>query len=293
MHENVTNHFSSLEMKTNYSCNSNCSFCSFYNRKNQGAMSFNDIAENLRYFKKYYRIREVCVSGGEPSIRSDFIEILKLIRMHSLHVYLHTNAITFHDKDFAKECSCWINRALVSFHFHNADSCDRLTGTIGSFEKRISGISNMLAYSFPVRTNTLILKSNYEMLPDIGKAICGLGVRESLLTFPFFFELSPDQIHNHSPGDIKRIKPYLQKMIGILLQHDIRVSIQGLPPCMLEEFEHYREIDCERALIDSQFQFDKYSLLFSKMLGFSKKSERRSCKYDHTCWGFARAYSRI
>ena len=278
--------FTTLEIKANYTCNAKCDYCCISNRKEKRSMSHEEIAENVRFFQQKYGIKGVCLSGGEPTVHKSFLANLQFIRSQGLTIYLHTNAIKFNDKEFTGKAAAYIDRALVGLSFHNASLCKGITGNASTFEKRIEGIKNLLAQDVPVRTNTVIVKSNYKYLSEISKMIGALGTRKALFTLPFFFERKESQVDQFVPDSLADIKPFLHETIDYLTDKNIDVFLQGLPPCKLDEFKDFREIDPDRAFVDSFSQFEKHSFLFSGMLGYSQNDECKGCEYSIDCWGY-------
>lgn len=282
------NQFKSLEIKANYTCNSKCDYCCITNNQHKRSMSHEEITSNVIFFKDKYDIEEICLSGGEPTIHAEFLANLNFICSHGLRVYLHTNGIKFHDGRFAGSCSPFLNRVLVGLSFHNEDLCRRITGTGKTFTKRISGIKNLIHHDVTVRTNTVIVRSNYQYLPEISKTIGLLGLKKALFTLPFFFEATEEQIKQFVPESFDAIKPYLRQAIDMLLMKDIKVSLQGLPPCKLGEFQELSEVDPDRAFVDSTHQLEKHKFLFSDMLGYSRRHDCAECLYAQACWGYPR-----
>ncbi|ABW67004.1 radical SAM protein [Desulfosudis oleivorans] len=279
--------FSALEIKANYTCNSNCVYCCAGNRGKQRAMTFDEIAENIQFFIDTYGVQEVCLSGGEPTVHRDFLSTLDFVRSKGLRTYLHTNGIRFHDRTFAKQCAALVNRTLVGFSFHTPGLCAELTGSAKTFGQRIDGIANLLAESVPLRTNTVIIKQNYRHLPAIVDLISSLGVRRTLLTFPFFFECSDTQVACFVPESMEVVRPFLNTAVETLQKNGIEVSLQGLPPCQLGDLKNFREKDPDRAFVDSGHQLENHSMLFSTTLGYAKDDRCTECEYNTSeCWGF-------
>lgn len=281
--------FKSLEIKANYTCNSRCDYCCISNNQHKRSMSHEEITSNVIFFKDKYDIGEICLSGGEPTIHEEFLANLNFICAQGLRVYLHTNGIKFHDDRFAGTCSPFLDRVLVGFSFHNENLCRCITRTGKTFEKRISGIKNLIHHDVAVRTNTVIVRSNYRYLPEISKKIGFLGLQKALFTLPFFFEAKKEQIKQFVPESFEVIKPYIGEAIDTLLTKGIKVSLQGLPPCKLGEFEEFSETDPDRAFIDSTHQFEQYKFLFSDMLGYTQRQDCAGCVYAQACWGYPRS----
>jgi MoaA/NifB/PqqE/SkfB family radical SAM enzyme len=278
--------FSTLEIKANYTCNSKCPYCCARNHQGKRTMTLQEIMTNADYFLERHAIREICLSGGEPTVHPDFLASLDHFRSRDLGLYLHTNAIRFSEKMLSRECTGLVDRALAGLSCHDEQSCASLTGTVNTFAKRIQGIRNLLEASVPVRTNTVVLKANYRFLPEIAQVIGSLRVSKALFTLPFFFGATSDQVDEFVPEDFATLKEYLARAIHTLHAAGIQIFLQGLPPCKLGEFKDLREIDPDRAFVDSEYQLDKHRFLFSGMLGYKQDVTCKPCNYRRECWGF-------
>ncbi len=75
-----------------YQCNSRCSWCNSWQRPKQKQLTFSQIKKILRQLKKF-GIKLIYLSGGEPLIRTDILEIIKLASDFSFDMILATNGI--------------------------------------------------------------------------------------------------------------------------------------------------------------------------------------------------------
>jgi MoaA/NifB/PqqE/SkfB family radical SAM enzyme len=278
--------FQSLEIKANYNCNSRCTYCCAGNRSAKNTMSFEEISANIGHFMDKHGIRELCLSGGEPTIHKSFTETLQFAHGQGLRVYLHTNAIRFAKPGFAEQHAPFLNRVLVGLSCHDEQSCAELTGLRKSLGVRMDGIRNLLRCGVPVRSNTVVLRSNFRHLPETGRQILSLGVKHAMFTLPFFFERKEHQVQEFVPPDLDTVTPYLRQTLELLAGAGISVYVQGLPPCRLGPFEQYAEVDPDRAFVDWEHQIENHSTLFSGMLGYTRDQRCDGCKHACTCWGF-------
>lgn len=280
--------FTALEIKANYTCNTRCAYCCGKNNWRKPILDYAAIKANISFFIDEYGIEELCLSGGEPTIHPDFMRTLRFAAEQRLRLYLHSNGIKFADQKFSEQCSGLINRVLIGFSYHEEPLCDTLTGTRGTYAKRLDGVANLLARAVPVRTNTVILQENLAFLPEIARTITSLGVSKALLTLPFFLSATSEQVKQFVPERFDEVMTQLAAAIDILRGAGIAVSLQGLPPCKLGEFAELYEIDPDRAFVDSEHQLGQFSFLFSEKLGYRQEPVCVDCRYAARCWGFPR-----
>lgn len=76
-------------------CNLACSYC--FNKmymQNGGSYSFDDLKKYILTFKKMFGYKYgVVLSGGEPTINDNFVEIVHWLNRHDIDICLHTNGV--------------------------------------------------------------------------------------------------------------------------------------------------------------------------------------------------------
>lgn len=155
-----------------FKCNNNCISC---------------INKTELFSKKFdpplARIKEVideidpsngnlCVGGGEPTLRKEFFEILRYARKRhpNMYIFLTTNGRMFYYKDFTKKLAD-LNlgnfKLGVGLYGHTKELHENITRCKGSFGQTVRGIKNLIGYKVPVEVRVIINKFNYLYLPDI------------------------------------------------------------------------------------------------------------------------------
>ncbi|CEN29469.1 radical SAM/SPASM domain-containing protein [Lactococcus piscium] len=142
-------------------CNLNCDYCSaesgpFASKKNE--MSIEEIDGLFRQFDDL-KVPRVAVTGGEPFIREDALDILEKFSKYNFAKVLNTNGTLITDK---------IARRLSKFNLDRI--CVTLDGSIpeihesqrghGTFNKVIEGIKKLQRYQLPVSTLFTLGKHN-------------------------------------------------------------------------------------------------------------------------------------
>jgi MoaA/NifB/PqqE/SkfB family radical SAM enzyme len=249
-------------------------------------MDTESIKENIYFFIQNYKIEELVLSGGEPTIQKDFLDILSYSKNAGIKMlYLHTNAIKFSDLQFLQTNSKYISKTLVGFHAHNKELYNRLS-SINNFEKKIEGLKNLLNESIPTKTNTVIVNENIDYLPEIAQFLVNIGIEQSLLTFPFPIGKAKENFNIIVPRDFKIVRKYLRKTIDIFQNNGVDVKIQGFPLCYLKEFEKLQTKWREKIFVDLDHQFDNHLFLVSDVLKTNKNEVCRKCELSDRCEGF-------
>jgi MoaA/NifB/PqqE/SkfB family radical SAM enzyme len=126
-------------------CNNRCIFCSESERMIQGEMNIQEIEKILKNGVKK-NIKLVHLMGGEPTLHSKFIEILKLAKNLGYSIYLISNGFQFSDKNFCLASFPYIDELGFSLHGHNLLLHEHHVKTPGSFNKLLKALNNAKKY---------------------------------------------------------------------------------------------------------------------------------------------------
>ena len=96
------------DIKLGYSCNDDCIHC-VVSRLRKEAIKKNKLDLNFEEYKKEIdnlkkeNFTEITVTGGEPTIRNDFIKIIEYIKKNNFKIDLQTNGRRLSDFNFLKK----------------------------------------------------------------------------------------------------------------------------------------------------------------------------------------------
>lgn len=183
----ASSHRRTLVVELGVACNNRCIFCYQRNLRKIPAypkmLDFSQVEAKLKWGIEN-GFDEVSLTGGEPTIRPDFIEIVKLARRLGFRrVAVTTNGSRFADLRFFRQAlEAGITSVGISVHGHTRDLHDGLTNHHGSFDKALQAIENVVnaqRSGIPLRLNTftLVNKKNAKHLMEIAHLFYRLGVR--------------------------------------------------------------------------------------------------------------------
>jgi len=168
-----------------YKCNNKCIFCINWDKRNIPGRTTSEIKKEMAGARNrgstYLEI-----IGGEPTIRPDIIEIISFAKdLGFKTIMMSTNGRMYSYKEFAQKIiKAGLNSIVFSIHGYNAKLHDSLTQVKGSFNQLKKGIENVRKAGLEdIGSNTTIIKQNYKRLPEIGKLIYDLGIRNSEFIF--------------------------------------------------------------------------------------------------------------
>lgn len=126
-----------------------------------------EVAEMLADWTEKYAISftgSLNVTGGEPLVRKDLFEVLRLMREQGFEISLLTNG-TLVDREKAEELRGLVRLVQVSIEGPEPVH-DAIRGK-GAYKKAVTGVENMLASGIFVSLNITISRLNVEYLSDL------------------------------------------------------------------------------------------------------------------------------
>jgi len=243
-------------------------------------------------------------TGGEPTIRKDFIEILKYSKQTGHVSSLQTNGTKFADWDFALEVSKFLDSLLIAIHSHKADVHDSIVRRVGMYEKTIEGLKNIIKLNIPFTTQTVISSFNVKELVDTYDFIQFLkpGVRMNM-TYPH----PSGNAFINSDVVVQRYSEIKEPIQNVLKKYSTLLNVEAIPSCYLypyheEVFSFDKDLMLNsRSGIDPANKnvefFDKNGITMNyslSMLSEKRKGPRcKECVFDKECVGVWKEYSSI
>lgn len=109
--------------------------------------------------------RSIMLSGGEPLLRNDFVEILEYLRgIYHGHIILATNGTLFTNEN-VKYISKYVDQVDVSIDGVDEETTSKIRGK-GVFEKVVSGIKLLKSTGFQKITLSMVVGDKTEFLED-------------------------------------------------------------------------------------------------------------------------------
>ncbi|MFH1831013.1 MAG: radical SAM protein [Pseudomonadota bacterium] len=149
-----------LNIEITKKCNARCSFCSCWRADTPGPE-----LEDYGPLVKKFRPVLVSVSGGEPLVRKNCMEILRGIRPHCHYLALITNGALLNEKSARLLVQAGVDQICVSLDFlgRKHDEARRVKGLYEQLSKIIPALTKA---GYRIALNTIIMESNLsEILP--------------------------------------------------------------------------------------------------------------------------------
>lgn len=155
-------------------CNLKCQMCYSGGHSNKAISALEDLTleEYKNLIDELYSlgIRTYDISGGEPFLRKDIVDICKHIKMHPESiVYLVSNGTMIHKKfDIVKECLNYVDYLKISIDSPYSNIHNRIRGSENAFELTQMGIDTLQKCGFNnIGINFVVMDQNVKDVPPM------------------------------------------------------------------------------------------------------------------------------
>lgn len=172
-----------ISVNSTSSCNLNCIFCHREGEERGKEVLMNpEEIERIARVLKEFEVEKVKLTGGEPTLRVDIVEIVeRLGRLGLDDLSMTTNG--YRIPQLAKRLrDAGMNRVNISLHSADPDRYRFITGG-GNYSNAVKAIRASLdAGFFPVKLNVVVLKGvNDDELDGLVEFVKGFGAGDDLI----------------------------------------------------------------------------------------------------------------
>jgi len=159
-----------------YKCNLNCKHC--YSRDKSEVEDELSTAQYIKIVDKLAeaKVFQVNLGGGEPTLRADYLEIIKHISDKGMKANLSSNGWFITEKISEELKNSNVGTVFISLDNIIPKLHDDFRSKEGSFERAINATKLCVDKGIEVVFSTVITKLNYDCLEDIVKFAKELGV---------------------------------------------------------------------------------------------------------------------
>lgn len=291
----------SADIKLGYSCNNSCIHCVIANQKKQSHIirgsidRTTDECKDIIKRSKMSGCNTIILTGGEPTIRKDFQEILKYAKSLGLIICLQTNARKFNDREFAKATSKYVDFFTVALHGASSEIHDRITMTKGSFDETYKGLKHLAEFcAESICGKIVISKLNCNDLRNILVLLNEVNIKNVNIAFP--------HAGGNAAKNFEQVIPYYRDITNELEEcmlyahnNDLKLELEAILPCAFEKqypvkyFADFYYLDAEAELN----QLDKRDSLDWNAIRKSSKSKGNicgECLFNNACEGYWMEY---
>ena len=173
-----------VDIEVTRKCNMNCMHCysssSLYTRLTGPSLEDIDIlSEELAEG----HVLRVLIGGGEPLLRDDIVEIVKMFTKRGMYVLLSSNGYYF-DYDIGRELFAAGLRVIQFSVDGVGDTHDNIRGVKGAFRRVVQAIDVARELGFHVMVKSIAMRSNIAELPALARLLCDKGVEAYYINRP-------------------------------------------------------------------------------------------------------------
>lgn len=219
-------------------CNNSCVFCLDSEAHDGSCIPLNKIKKELINGRKK-NINRIVLSGGEPTIHPQFLEIVRLTKtLGYRHIQVISNGRMLAYGDFLNSLiEAGVNELTFSIHGHKESLHDKQTRVKGSFRQTLTGLMNALKIpNLIVNIDIVINKFNVKYLAEILRYFINLGVTEFDLLQVIPFGAAWDN-KDSVFYDIDESLIYLRKAFELSTNPNLHIWTNRFPAKYLEGFE--------------------------------------------------------
>lgn len=165
-------------------CPNRCIYCSSHSNPQATHLIPFEIIKNVIDDAKSFGCKIVCLSGGEPFLHPQILDIISYIAKQQLTCYVYTSGIYMKDEVYSSLPNEYIEaiRGMVDKVIFNveADSSvlyDQIMGTdVGGFDMMKKSINDCVSSGLVVETHVVPMQVNFKHLKSIFEMCYQLGV---------------------------------------------------------------------------------------------------------------------
>ena len=213
-------------------CNYHCEFC-YFKHDLKSSIPLDEIKGKIDRMYAY-GFREFDLTGGEPAIRPDFMELLDYCSAMG-SVSCLSNGYKFADLAFCQEAQQHgLNEVLFSLHGSNAEQHDRIVGHKGAFTRILKAIANCKELGYRVRLNCTVHEGNAATLDtEYVNLVNSLNVFEVNFICVNYFDQNADYKKQSLSIITNAIKNAIDRLTCTL------INVRYVPYCYMQGYERY------------------------------------------------------
>ena len=240
MHDTDFRNVSDTEaiIRVGFRCNQDCGFC-WQGRDWPGPPR--SVLERWVDEMAAGGVEQVMLSGGEPTVYPELLDLVRQARAAGLRPWLQTNAIRMAKPGFADALvDAGVEGLSVSYHAADAALSDLLTRAPGTHARTEAGVRASLRAGMRLALNCVVGRRNVSQLPATAERIVAeflpLAPRALVVSFS-----NPSEAHEPADGDpvaLDEVAGPLSAAVRTLIAAGVHVQAVGscgFPPCVLRD----------------------------------------------------------
>jgi len=239
---------------------------------------------------------KIVLTGGEVTLRPDFVDLVEFAISQGLNVTIQTNARKLSEPALLDLLSNFSREKIdfvVAYHSDIPTVHDSITRREGSHAQTVEAIRSLRALRFEVNGKIVLSLANYSGLTAILTSLNTLGVRDVIVAFPHAEEFSADRFSEVVPRYALVTNP-LHEAIEESRTKGMQILCETIPFCVMHDMDwpsnldlHHiiNELDPLITVISMPGQPELIDWRQSRKEIKSKAPQCASCLLDKLCEG--------
>lgn len=165
-----------MDLAITYRCNNDCAHC--YNARERDFPELTTAAWKQILDKLWdLGVPHIIFTGGEATLRHDLPELIAHAEANGQITGLNTNARRLADEKYVAELvEAGLDHVQITVESCEADIHDEMMRAKGAFKQTIAGLMSVLNSPLYVMTNTTMLRTNVDTIPETLDFLANIGV---------------------------------------------------------------------------------------------------------------------
>lgn len=217
-----------VTIKPTLNCVANCLHCNPRSKKFTREKVLT-LEEYNQLFKKLKKLgtKQICISGGEPLLYKDIVDLVKLVTKNGMQASLNTNGWLLNTNKFKELIDAGLLVINLSIDSPNEDQHDELRRLKGLFERAVNQIKECRSFNIPFKLNIRMVLSKYNY-KQIGEMIkLATDINADILSIDMIEADSKNKLFLLNKNEIEEFKNiYIPKLIKMIEKLDINEELQ-------------------------------------------------------------------
>lgn len=165
-------------------CPNRCIYCSSHSNPQATHLIPFEIIKNIIDDAKSLGCKTVCLSGGEPFLHPQILDIISYIAKQQLTCYVYTSGIYMKDEvysslpnEYIEAIKGMVDKVIFNVEADSSALYDQIMGTdVGGFDMMKKSISDCVSSGLVVETHVVPMQVNFKHLKSIFEMCYQLGV---------------------------------------------------------------------------------------------------------------------
>jgi len=211
VHNRLVGRPTSITIEVTKRCNATCDFCPYWEA---------DVVDEVKDFTpviRYFQPLHVSITGGEPLLRKDFIDVVRQIKdvPGFRYIVTYSNGWLLTEKNLEALTAAGANQIQVSLNYPD-ERQDAERGIPGLWNKLSTFLPAMAKRFDNLAIGTFLCADNLDCVVELSKLVASWGIKHS---FNSYSRLKNDnQTHLLTPAQIDKAREVVAQLVELKRQ---------------------------------------------------------------------------